>query len=322
MFKYIAVLAFSVSILTTSVFAENSVILGRKIKLSGNITIIGNICSTNEIDITGNPKVLGEINKNIKFQIPEIDISNFTKINKGFHIKDDVINGLFYVQGKVKIAGSTSGEIVIIAEDDIDISGKARLTSFGKYLLISKKGKIKISGDAVLKGKIIAEEIKISGNVKIIDTEYQDTIIKESEAIFRGLGIEVEGTPADLQPETQQEPEQIVQPIIPPSNTENLLKEPPQPDKPFPDPWKYSIQYTLKEDAEVYVTIINQRRIPVNTFAIQPGEEGSRRGENRLILWLGRDQDGQEMPEGRYYAFQVIKYPNGEEEIKIYPLEK
>ncbi|MBU2531029.1 MAG: hypothetical protein KKD35_08355 [Elusimicrobia bacterium] len=276
------------------IYAENNFILfsDEKIKISGGAIINGNIHSNGEITISGNGTVNGSTTKKPAIPFPSQNgilknFPNYTLIDHDLKINNEKFNGIYLVNGNVHISGKAIGELTIIATGDIKIDGDCKLTSTDSGLVFyTQDGEISVSGNSQLKGKIIAEKIKISGNVEIDSM----TGFKPTQTYLPG--------------------------------TDNLMKQPPLIDKPLPDPWKYSVQYTLKEDAEVYVTIVNQRRMPVNTFAIQPGEEGSRKGENKLILWLGNDQDGNEMPEGRYFAFQIIKYSNGEEEIKIYPLEK
>ena len=100
-------------------------------------------------------------------------------------------------------------------------------------------------------------------------------------------------------------------------NAKNELK-----NKSVRNPEKFRGKYKLHGDAEVDVTIVNLEMQPVREFRIPPGFEGARSGNNSVVLWDGRDQIDEEVPPGRYFIIQRIKYKNGEHDVRVIPVEK
>ncbi|MBI4679333.1 MAG: hypothetical protein HY748_17295 [Elusimicrobia bacterium] len=75
-------------------------------------------------------------------------------------------------------------------------------------------------------------------------------------------------------------------------------------------PSDFEVEYELKQDADVSVTILDLAGVPMREFSIKSGDPGGRKGKNRLSLWDGRDLMGQEAPVGQYQAVLFIKYPS------------
>jgi hypothetical protein len=94
------------------------------------------------------------------------------------------------------------------------------------------------------------------------------------------------------------------------------------------NPNEFTVEYNLENDAEVSVTIVGSNGVPVRHYTIPPGQEGGRKGKNRVIYWDGQDLAGRESPPGRYFAFQSIRYESKDKtkkakrETKMVPLHK
>lgn len=76
-------------------------------------------------------------------------------------------------------------------------------------------------------------------------------------------------------------------------------------------PSAFQVQYSLRENANVSVTLLDLNRMPLRTFHIRAGEPGAMVGENELSIWDGKDGEGDEMPTGDYWAAVSIQYTNG-----------
>lgn len=79
-------------------------------------------------------------------------------------------------------------------------------------------------------------------------------------------------------------------------------------------PGDFLVEYELKAEADITVTITDMRGMPVSSLVIPAGTPGGLKGQNSLIYWDGRDLEGREAPEGRYMAVQSIRYAGEEKE--------
>lgn len=100
----------------------------------------------------------------------------------------------------------------------------------------------------------------------------------------------------------------------------NLHKSIPKPQKKkkISHPSKFKTKYNLKGAAEIAVNIIDSNFYPVNTFIITQqdgkGKTGTKKGPNEIILWDGKDINGNVAPPGTYYACISVVYKNGKKE--------
>ncbi len=84
----------------------------------------------------------------------------------------------------------------------------------------------------------------------------------------------------------------------------------------------FQVRYTLPQDADLSVTLLDLRRIPLRTFQVAAGEPGAQAGENVLTLWDGKDLEGQEAPAGEYWAALSFRFPDGSVENKRFRVVK
>lgn len=135
-------------------------------------------------------------------------------ITRSFHVSgsDVVLDGLYYVEGKVRLSGSNiSGVFTIVAEKEIDVSGsKLNCTAYSTNLLFlsgkekgkdkgeikiaggkgnfcgiiySKEGEIEISGSTnTINGGIFADTVKLSGSKLNINAQTTGGSIIKSES--------------------------------------------------------------------------------------------------------------------------------------------
>lgn len=86
-----------------------------------------------------------------------------------------------------------------------------------------------------------------------------------------------------------------------------------------------TLEYELKGDAELTITIIAADGAALRQFTISPGEEGGRKGKNR-VLWDGRDDTGAAATAGEPVASLAIRYSEPglglpEAETQLLPLD-
>ena len=84
----------------------------------------------------------------------------------------------------------------------------------------------------------------------------------------------------------------------------------------------FQVQYTLRGDADLSVTILDVRRMPIRTFQVAAGAPGALAGEDSLTLWDGKDSQGGDAPAGEYWASLSCRYGDGSLENLRFRLEK
>ncbi|HOW28757.1 MAG TPA: hypothetical protein PK876_09700 [Elusimicrobiota bacterium] len=78
----------------------------------------------------------------------------------------------------------------------------------------------------------------------------------------------------------------------------------------------FKVSYDLAREADVSVTVLDLRRVPIHTFTLKRGQQGTQAGKNELILWNGRTLQDTEAPAGEYWASLSILYPDGQMETR------
>jgi len=87
-------------------------------------------------------------------------------------------------------------------------------------------------------------------------------------------------------------------------------------------PDAFQLQYALPEPADLSVTLLDLRRVPLRTFHVSAGQPGAQAGENTLTVWEGRDSQGEEAPAGEYWAALSFRYTDGRVENKRFRVLK
>jgi len=185
---------------------EGDIHANGNIKLTGNVTVEGQASATGEIDKTGNVEITGgEQPGSEPLEAPEVeDILQYLEdIGEGLpedeiwegdyringngthdigplHITGDlrisgnvtvVLNGPIYVDGEVKMAGDTDiqGPHVVVAENDIELTGNSKLSLDELPLILSKNGNIKVTGNNWTSAVLCAPggQVTLSGNSKL-----------------------------------------------------------------------------------------------------------------------------------------------------------
>lgn len=81
----------------------------------------------------------------------------------------------------------------------------------------------------------------------------------------------------------------------------------------------FKVKYSLKNAAEVAVNIIDSKYFPIRTFVVagelaKKSKLGSKKGQNEMSVWDGKDMYGNEAPPGEYYASVSVVYKDGKQE--------
>lgn len=84
----------------------------------------------------------------------------------------------------------------------------------------------------------------------------------------------------------------------------------------------FDVEYTLARAADISVTLLDLSRMPLRTFHVAVGAEGTAPGTHRLTLWDGRDSRGAEAPPGEYWAALSFRYADGTVENRRFRVVK
>jgi len=87
-------------------------------------------------------------------------------------------------------------------------------------------------------------------------------------------------------------------------------------------PAAFQVNYALPQDADVSVTLLDLKRMPLRTFQVAKGQPGAQAGDNTLAIWDGKDSAGQDTPAGEYWAAVSVRYADGSMENKRFRLVK
>jgi len=84
----------------------------------------------------------------------------------------------------------------------------------------------------------------------------------------------------------------------------------------------FEVEYDLPAEADLSVTLLDLRAMPLRTFHLAKGQPGTLAGKNKITIWDGTDSNGQEMPAGEYMAALSFQYKDGTVENKRFRIIK
>ena len=78
----------------------------------------------------------------------------------------------------------------------------------------------------------------------------------------------------------------------------------------------------LARPADVSVTLLGARGMPLRTFHLAAGSDGTQAGHHELTVWDGLDAAGQDAPAGEYWVAVSLRAGDGAVENKRFRLVK